>query len=144
MSLFKNISVFFLATTFFVFASGLFLNFHKCQTCDISEVFINLNEDEHEHTADSESECCEGLSCVAENHIESECCNDDVFYIKISEPYTYSVDKIKFEKLYEHVNPISSFISKLQINPSTVFFKTVKPPNLSGFKLLLNICMIKV
>ena len=144
MNLIKNTLGLFLSATFLMSATGLFLNFHNCQTCDISEVFINFNEDKHEHIADTKSECCEGLVCITENQTDSECCEDDVFYIKISEPYTYSVDKIKFEKLYVYVNPIFSSGNKLQINKSKVFIKPVKPPNLSGLKLLLNICILRV
>lgn len=144
MRLINNILVLFLSAIFLMSATGLFLNFHSCQMCDISEVFFNSDENRHEHEGEMNSECCEDLVCEIEKRSESECCNDDVFYIKISEPFTYSVVKIKFEKTFQFVNLLFSFIPKTKIDQSTEFIKPEKPPNLSGLQLLLNICILRI
>ena len=58
MRIIQNILVLLLTGIFLLSATGLFLRFHDCETCDVSDVFINLEEHEHKHIRETHEFCC--------------------------------------------------------------------------------------
>jgi len=141
MRLIQNISVLLLTGIFLLSATGLFLRFHDCNTCDVSEIFINT--DKHEHVETTHSSCCSDYTCKVEKHDETTCGSNDTYYLKISEPYVFSFINIDFQSTYNIVfDFFSSNAKKNQLN--LLSNKIIKPPNIYGLKLLINICTLRL
>ena len=142
MRLIQNISVLLLTGVFLLSATGLFLRFHDCDTCEVSEIFINT--DKHEHAEEAHSSCCSDFSCKVEIQDETTCCANDIYYLKISEPYVFSFINIDFKSTYNIVFDFFNIntVEKFQLNLFSN--KTIKPPNIYGLKLLLNICILRL
>jgi|GEM_PF-3600070 hypothetical protein len=140
----KKISIIALASVFMLSATGIFLNFHECQTCHIKEVLINNHNHNHSLTSVEQNGCCSGMNCKSDLISNSDCCKDQIFYLKIIEPYTFSILKINN---YVAFGQQVLNLFKTEINPFLFLFYKVlnKPPEiLSGSKLLLNIQVFRL
>ncbi len=148
MNIKTKISVGFFAVIFLLSSTGMFLIYHECETCDVSEIFINVDKHEHEKDHDFESHhehklCCSGSACESETEGISDCCDDDAYYLKISEPYTFSFFQVKFENVFYVINTLFSYKDKFQNTIISSINQINKPPDLlSGKSLLHNICIL--
>lgn len=148
MSIFRKITFVILSVVFLLSSTGLFLIHHECRISEISGIFLNTDykNDDHKHVCDqlSQISCCSGSACEKAAKENFDCCEDNTYYLIISEPYTFSFNKIKFQEISFR---ISSFIDHIiidknnSINTST---KIIKPPDLFGTDLLFNICILRL
>ncbi len=146
MNYIKQILVLLFSAIFLLSSTGLFLTFHECETCDITEVFINIDDHGHEHHHDTElfDSCCSGETCDINVKNDTDCCSDDTFYLKISEPYTFSSFKVNFEKISFKILSIISFSSEIKNNYSNVSITIINLPKLFGINLLQTICVFRL
>ena len=87
MKFLLNISLITVLAVFFISSAGIFLTLHECDSCHISEVYINTDEHEHHHdetTHDHKdmSDCCTETVCTV-SHEDETCCSENNFYLKI-------------------------------------------------------------
>ncbi len=128
----------------------MFLTFHECDTCEIIEVFVNAEEHEHEHEHKHEQHhashesCCTGTVCETNTQTHTDCCSDDTYYLKISEPFTVSSLNIKFQEVSFKITYLFSFISDIKNDFIITLNKINRPPDLFGINLLHNICILRI
>ena len=151
MSIFNKIGLLFISVVFLLSSTGLFLIFHECHTCEISEIYINTDHYEHdhyeykqEHDHLSEMSCCSGMTCENTVKYDHNCCEDDIYFLKIAKPYIFSFSKIKFQEVSFKVN---NFINNIDIDKNNsihISSQIIKPPDLFGTDLLHDICILRL
>ncbi len=150
MSIFNKIALLFFSVVFLLSSTGLFLIFHECQSCEISEIYINTGKHEHkqmhehENHQSSDKTCCYGSVCEINSEKDTDCCSDDTYYLKISEPYTFSFIKIKFQKVCLEIFNFFDYKEKVQKHSVDTSTQIIKPPDLFGIDLLHNICILRI
>ena len=149
MNIYKNISILFLVAVFALSSTGLFVVIHECETCGISEIYIDAEHEHKQHHKKVEHEtCCLGGVCETstEKHQSNNdhCCSDDSFYFKITNPYTFSVLKINFDEVILDFVFFTSHINKLKNNFTNSISRIERPPDLSGKQILHKICVLRI
>ena len=98
MSIYRKIALILLSAVFLLSSTGLFLIYHECRICEISGIHINTDY-KHEHDQLSQMSCCSVPVCEKAAKKDFDCCENNTYYLKISEPYTFSFNKIKFQEV---------------------------------------------
>jgi len=151
MNIYKNISILFLVAIFALSSTGIFVVIHECESCGISEIYIDTNynhEDEHEkhHKRTEHKTCCSKTTCEQniEKYKHDNCCSDDTFYLKISQEYLASFLKINFEEVETDISFLIEYTNNIKRNLTSSINKVSRPPDLSGIQILHKICVLRI
>ena len=146
MNIYSKILIGIISLVFLFSTTGLLFVHHVCDTCEISEILINS---EHKHEGDHHvKSCCTESSCHPEEeqkNNDSECCNEDAYYLKITEPflsYSYTIDlNEKVIQLFDY--KLIEFADSKYIDQ--LFYTSIlKPPKLSGRIILRDNCILRI
>ena len=147
MNIINKISVFILSLVLLLSTTGFFLRHHICDSCNISEILIN-KEQVHKEDQNCEKTCCLKSSCETfEDSITEEdmkCCRDNIFYLKITEPFLSFDSTIDFhEKVIQLFNFNLIDIFDKNLSNQILYTSINKPPDLSGRDILRNNCILR-
>ena len=147
MSIYRKIALILVSAVFLLSSTGLFLIYHACRICEISGIYINTDyKHDHKHERDqlSQMSCCSGTACEKVAKKDFDCCENNTYYLKISEPYTFSFNKIKFQEVSFRISSFINYIIIDKNNSINTSTKIIKPPDLFGTDLLNNICILRL